>query len=82
MAQLMDAWKGFTAKEVNKILGKKGGFWQQGYWDTYMRDNEHERRSRKYVEANPVKAGLINTPGEWPWSSARFRDRHERLCLP
>jgi putative transposase len=50
MSQLLDAWKGFTAKQANKILGRRGKFWQDGYWDTFMRDEEHERRSQKYIE--------------------------------
>jgi len=82
MSQLLDAWKGFTAKQVNKVLGRRGKFWQDGYWDTCMRDEEHERRSQKYIEANPVKARLVATNKEWAWSSARFRDGYERLCLP
>ena len=80
--QLVEAWKGFTAKEVNKILGCKGKFWQTGYWDTYMRDNEHEGRTRRYIENNPTKAKLVASPIEWSWSSARFRDSYERLCVP
>jgi len=56
-------------------------FWQDGYWDTYMRGNEHESRTRRYIENNPVKAGLVRTTTEWPWSSARFRDPYERLTL-
>jgi REP element-mobilizing transposase RayT len=82
MSQLVDAWKGFTAEQANKILGRRGKFWQDEYWDTFMRDDEHERRTRKYIEANPVKAGLVLDGKEWPWSSARFRDACERLCLP
>jgi REP element-mobilizing transposase RayT len=82
MWQLVDAWKGFTAKRVNRILGRKGQFWQEGYWDTYMRDGEHETRARHYVENNPTKAKLIALPKEWPWGSARFRDQYERLCIP
>ena len=82
MAQLLDAWKGFTAKQANKVLGRRGQFWQDGYWDTFMRDEEHEQRTRRYVESNPVKAGLVALRKEWPWSSARFRDDYERLCLP
>ena len=58
MSQLLDAWKGFTAKQANKFLGRHGKFWQDGYWDTFMRDEEHERRSQIYIEGNPVKAGL------------------------
>jgi hypothetical protein len=82
MWQLIGAWKSFTSKEANKILGRKGPFWQEGYWDTYMRDRGHELKARRYIENNPTKANLTALPGEWPFSSARFRDAYERLCLP
>ena len=66
MWQLVDAWKGFTAKEANKLLGRKGQFWQEGYWDTYMRDSEHEARTRRYIEKNPTKAKLVASTMDWP----------------
>jgi REP element-mobilizing transposase RayT len=81
MSRLVDAWKGYTAKEANKILGRKGQFWQDGYWDTYMRDGEHEGRTRRYIENNPARAGLVALPKDWLWSSARFRDESGRLAL-
>ena len=82
MWQLVDAWKGYTAKEANKVLGRKGQFWQDGYWDTYIRDSEHEARVRRYLDNNPTKAKLVASPKEWLWSSARFRDANEKLCVP
>jgi len=82
MAQLVDAWKGYTAKEINRRLGRCGQFWQEGYWDTYMRDGDHEVKIRQYIENNPTKAKLVLAPKSWSWSSARFRDEYERLCLP
>ncbi len=82
MCQLVDAWKGYTAKAVNAILGRKGHFWQDGYWDTYMRDSEHEMRARRYIESNPTKARLVAFAKDWPWGSARFRDQYQRLCMP
>jgi hypothetical protein len=82
MWQWVDAWKGFTAKEANRILGRKGQFWQQGYWDAYMRDAEHESRTRRYIENNPAKAKTVSFSKAWPWSGSRFRDAYERLCLP
>ena len=80
--QLVDAWKGYTAKKANSILGRSGQFWQEGYWDTYIRDSEHEACVRRYIENNPTKAKLVEAPKEWPWSSARYRDAFERLCVP
>jgi hypothetical protein len=55
-------------------LGRRGEFWQADYWDTFMRDGEHELETRKYIESNPAKACLVLDPKTWPWSSARFRD--------
>ena len=57
-------------------------FWADGYWDTYMRDADQERRAIRYIENNPVKAGLVRSPDEWPWSSRRFRDESGRLHPP
>jgi hypothetical protein len=47
-----------------------------------MRDNQHESKTRQYIETNPTKAKLASFPKEWPWGSARYRDAYERLCLP
>ena len=46
-----------------------------------MRDGAHELQTRKYIENNPVKAGLTTDPKAWPWSSARFRDKFGVLTL-
>jgi putative transposase len=81
MGRVIADWKEYTAREANKWLGRRGSFWAKDYWDTFMRDSEHEQRSRRYVENNPVKACLVRTAKEWPWSSSRFRDRYERLVM-
>lgn len=80
--KVVSSWKSFTAKAANTLLGITGQFWQEDYWDTYMRNEEHEARSRRYTEDNPTRAKLVAAPRDWPWSSARFRDHYERLCLP
>jgi len=56
--------------------------WQREYWDTFMRDEEQEKKSIRYIEGNPVKAKLCCAPGEWRFSSARYRDAYRRLVLP
>jgi putative transposase len=32
-------------------------------------DEEHLLSAVRYVEMNPVRAGLCERPGDWPWSS-------------
>ena len=34
-------------------------------------DEQHFLAAMRYVELNPVRAGLAGMPAEWPWSSAR-----------
>ena len=82
MAGFVQSWKGYTGRECNEALGRKGGFWADDYWDTYMRDEEQERATVRYIESNPVKARLVPAAKDWPWSSARFRDEYAVLRLP
>jgi putative transposase len=81
MSHTVENWKKFTAHEANKLIGRQGPFWFGDYWDTFMRDSEHELRTRQYIEANPVKALLVREAKDWPWSSARLRDEYGRLVL-
>lgn len=81
MSRIVEDWKKFTAKTINKSLNRSGRLWFQDYWDTYIRNAEHEAQTRHYIEGNPVKAFLAREPKEWPWSSARYRDSYDRLCL-
>jgi putative DNA methylase len=86
LAKLLKAWKGASANAANRVLGRSGQFRQADYWDRYMRDEDHFRKARNYIERNPVKVGLAATPEQWPYSSAnpkwqwssldRYRDGH------
>ena len=73
--------KEYTARETNKLLGRRGKFWADDSFDTFMRDSAHELRTRRYIENNPVKAFLVREAKEWLWSSARLRDENGVLRL-
>src|SRR6266536_1169572 len=81
MAELLQSWKGYTARRINRILGRRGKLWQDDYWDRYIRDETHYRKVVHYIESNPVKAGLAKSPEHWLFSSVRLRDEHNRLKL-
>jgi len=63
--------KGFTAHHANLILGRTGNpFWQSESYDHLVRPGEFDR-VRRYIENNPVKAGLAASTEDFLWSSAR-----------
>lgn len=62
--------KGGTARAANLILGRTGAFWERDYFDRYIRDETHLAAVMRYIEQNPVKAGLVASAQEWRYGSA------------
>ena len=53
-------------------LSRTGAFWQDDYWDRFIRNEEHYVATIGYIDQNPVKAGLAGEARQWAWGSARF----------
>jgi len=53
-------WKGFTARQINKLLGRSGNLWQRDYFDRLVRDEKHFANCVRYIRRNPEKARLGN----------------------
>lgn len=45
----------------------EGKIWQAGFWDTQIRDEAHLESKWLYIVQNPVRAGLVTNPAEWPY---------------
>ncbi len=58
LPDILQSWKSFTAKEANKSLGRSGGFWQDESFDHIVRDEQQLQKFSRYIEENPLKAGL------------------------
>ena len=82
MSEIVGAWKKHTGRLANQVLRQQGAFWAAGYFDTFIRDLAHARRTVRYIESNPTKARLVPDPKAWPRSRARFRDEFGNLKLP
>jgi REP element-mobilizing transposase RayT len=68
--------KGSTARTANLLLGRTGKpFWQYESYDHCIRNDTELNRVIRYVEANPVTAGLVQAIDDWPWSSAWQAER-------
>ena len=85
--KMIASWKRFSAARINGTAPNRSSapqksFWEREYWDTFMRSEEQEKKAVQYIEANPVKAKLCQTAEEWPFSSARHRDKYRKLVLP
>ena len=73
LAEIMHSLKSYTSNEANKVLSRKGRFWQKEYFDRYIRNVRHYSKVLAYIENNPVKARLCEEPGDWPFGSVGYR---------
>ena len=57
-------------RHINFREGWRGHLWQ-GRFGSFIMDETYLLACAKYIELNPVRAGLVKNAVEWPWSSAR-----------
>ena len=65
------------AKRVNAAHNWRGHLWQERFFSVAM-DETHTLAAMRYVELNPVRAGLCKRADEWPWSSVHGNLRIKR----
>jgi len=83
LSDILHTWKSYTAKEANRVLGRRGKFWQEEYFDRYIRNENHYWVAVEYIELNPVKARLCEVKEQWRFGSARRRENAgETPALP
>ena len=69
------------ALALNQTAGRTGHLWQNRFFSCPL-DARHLENAIRYVDLNPVRAGLTATPWDWGWSSARahsFRHTGDRV---
>jgi putative transposase len=83
LPRLMGRIKAATATQANRVLQRSGMFWARGYHDHALRTDESLDRAIQYLVANPVRAGLVDHPWQWPFWNCRWMDSMEDiLSLP
>ncbi len=71
LPDVIQSWKGYSARAANRLLGRSGAFWQAEPYDHVIRDAADFAHAVRYVWENPTKAGLRDWP--WVWASEEAR---------
>ena len=71
LQSILHSLKRYTALQANRILARKGAFWQHESYDHVVRDEGEWRRIIAYVLNNPVAAGLVASQNDWRWLYCR-----------
>ncbi len=85
LAQCMQSMKGVSSLQINRQRGGGGAIWQPGYHDHVVRADASLHKHARYILANPIRAGLATTFGEYPhawcrWPLEEIDDPRHPLC--
>jgi REP element-mobilizing transposase RayT len=58
LGDIVKSWKGGSAREINRLLGRGGTLWQKEPFDRIVRSEAQGEHFRRYIAENPAKAGL------------------------
>ena len=58
-----------TAKAFHRNRGRRGHFWERRYHACVVEDDTYALAALRYLDRNPVRAGLVDDPASYPWSS-------------
>ena len=59
--------KGRFSYRIKRELGFAGEVWQRGFSEVQVIGQESFTHHRAYIAANPVKAGLVDSPEQYPY---------------
>jgi putative transposase len=65
--------KGGFSFRAKKEANFNGEIWQKGYNEQRIKDAHDYTEKAAYIQMNPVKAGYVDHPEQFPYSSARLK---------
>ncbi len=57
---------------VNKTYKRTGTLWEGRYKANIIEEEAYLLRCYRYIELNPIRAGMVERPEDYPWSSFGF----------
>jgi len=76
ITRILQRLKSITAHRIT------GSVWQQESFDRLIRADEDLRKKAEYVCCNPVRAGLVSTPDDYPWLWREWVEGTRRARAP
>ena len=77
---LMKRVAGRQTRYVNKLEGRSGSLWEGRFKSSVISTTEYLAACCRYVELNPLRAGIVTDPGDYKWSS--FNRKAKGKCDP
>jgi REP element-mobilizing transposase RayT len=68
LADFVRDWKKWTARQLAQLARAEPPVWQPEFFDHVLRSADSYSEKWDYVRNNPVRAGLVAAPEDWPYA--------------
>jgi putative transposase len=59
--------KSASGVQANRVLARSGALWEPAFHDRALRDEDDLRAVARYIVSNPLRAGLVDRIGDYPF---------------
>ena len=80
-AKLMQSVGRRYVQYVNRYYRRTGTLWEGRFKSSAVQAETYLLACHRYIELNPVRAGMVNDPGQYRWSSYRHNGLGQRDAL-
>ena len=93
LSRFMQQWKGRSSKAIKELLYRSmpeyaskfpqtDPIWQVRFYSFEIYSTTKIEEKLNYMHLNPVRAGLVETPTQWRWSSVRWYLEGRTVGIP
>ncbi|PCI34063.1 MAG: transposase [Alphaproteobacteria bacterium] len=81
IAQVMQSLGRFYVRYINQTYQRSGTLWEGRYKSTLVDEERYFLTVSRYIELNPVRAGMVDHPADYPWSSYSGNAGDKKIAL-
>lgn len=70
--RIMQSINGDYARDYHKRYSRHGHFWINSYRCSLIDTDSYALTCMRYLDRNPIRAGITQLPEEWPWSGYSY----------
>jgi len=72
IAKVMQSVGRKYVRHINGVYRRSGTLWEGRYKSSVIQIDRYLLTCYRYIELNPIRAGMVASPGDYRWSSYRF----------
>ena len=81
VGQMMKSLGQRYVQYINRTYRRSGTLWEGRFRSCLTQEDAYVLSCYRYIELNPVRAGMVEHPGEYPWSSYRANAQAEACSM-